>query len=520
MKTSYAILKKRNLFLICLSLIAIGLSLSKPLVALGQYGLFALWLFDGNIKEKVTSFFRNKTALTLTLIYILSLIGLLYTEDFSFAINDLRRKLPLFSLPFLIVGFSPITKKEFALIFKYYTVGILISTFWSTFILLGGTSEVITDTRALSRFNSHIRFGLEICLAIFGAIYFTWKSLTTKSKTIWSFISVWLVLFLFLSNLFTGVVILFSTSIILLSIYSIKSKKTWIKYSFFLISTSLVIISILTLKESLNSYYEETTPIKPITHTESGTKYTYDNTSIRQYDKENGYLIWSNIAWKELELEWNKKSTISFSGKDLKGQILSTTLIRFLTSKGIYKDGEAIKNLTKEEITAIEQGIPNRKFLNMNGIEKRIYEIIWEHDNYLQGRDFNGHSVIMRWEYWKTAFHIIKQNLFFGVGTGDLAEAFKTQYELDNTTLKPQYQLRAHNQYITFAVAFGILGLLVFGFSLIYPIIKQKMFNNYFYLSFLCIILLSMLSEDTLETQIGITFFAFFNTIFLLKEKN
>ena len=108
MKTSDAIFKKRNLFLTCLVLIAIGLSVSKPLVALGQYSLFALWLYDGSILKKITDFLKNKTVLALTSIYFLSLVGLLYSEDLNFAIDDLRRKLPLFALPFLLAGFIDI----------------------------------------------------------------------------------------------------------------------------------------------------------------------------------------------------------------------------------------------------------------------------------------------------------------------------------------------------------------------------------------------------------------------------
>ncbi len=520
MKTSYSIFKKRNLFLVCLVLITIGLSVSKPLVALGQYALFTLWLFDGNIKKKTLAFFRNKTALALTSIYLLSIIGLIYSDNLSYAIDDLRRKLPLFFLPFLISGFTPITRKEFRLVFKYYVVGVLISSLWSCFIMLGGLNEVITDTRVLSRFNSHIRFALEICLAIFGSFYFTWKAQLNKQKILWSIVGSWLIIFLFLINLFTGAVILLSTSIILLTIYSFRSKKAWFKYSFLFISIAIASFTLYTINNGVNSYYEKVNSLKPISLTKSGSKYTFDKVSERKNDKENGYLIWSNISWDEIELEWNKKSVIPFSGKDLKDQFLSTTLIRFLSSKGIYKDAESVINLTSIEVDAIEKGIPNHKFIDMNGMDKRIYEIIWEHDNYIQGRDFNGHSVIMRWEYWSTAFHIIHQNLFFGVGTGDVRSAFDQQYEIDQTSLKPQYRLRAHNQYITFTVAFGLLGIIIFGFSLIYPFIKNNMSNNYFYLSFLCIVLLSMLSEDTLETQIGITFFAFFNTIFLLKEKN
>lgn len=518
MRTSYTILKSRNLFLICLVLIAIGLSVSKPLVALGQYGLFILWLFEGNVKYKITAFLKNKTALVLTSIFLLSIIGLLYTENLGYAMDDLRRKLPLFTLPFLIVGFAPITKKEFKLIFKFYVAGVIISSLWSIFIMLGGLNETITDTRALSRFNSHIRFALEICLAIFGSFYFTWKAQMNKQKIFWSAIGIGLISFLFLINLFTGVVILLSTSIILLSIYSFRSKKVWLKYSFLFISIILTTTILYRLNNSFTDYYEKITPIKQIKFTKFGSKYTFDKESVRKNDKENGYLIWSNIAWEEIELEWNNRSAIPFSGKDLKGQYLSTTLIRYLSSKGIYKDAESITSLTPEEILAIEKGIPNHKFIVMNGVDKRIYEIIWEHDNYLQGRDFNGHSVIMRWEYWKTAFHIIKKKPFIGVGTGDVPDAFEQQYEIDQTSLKPQYRLRAHNQYITFAVSLGLLGVVIFLFSLAYPIFKNKMTKDYFYISFLCIILLSMLSEDTLETQIGITFFAFFNTLFLFKE--
>ena len=111
-----------------------------------------------------------------------------------------------------------------------------------------------------------------------------------------------------------------------------------------------------------------------------------------------------------------------------------------------------------------------------------------------------------------------------------MPSAFANQYHEDNSLLLPQYRLRAHNQYITYLVTFGFLGIIIFGFSLIYPFLKNKMYNDYFYMAFFSIILLSMLTEDTLETQIGITFFCFFQhpffterkrlTLFILKANN
>jgi len=522
LEISKSIFKTRNLFLLCLITIAIGLSVSKPLVALGLYSLLALWLFSGNIKQKLISYYQNKTALALGSLYILSLFGLLYTSNFDYAIDDLRRKIPLFFLPFYISGFAPITKKEFAIIFKFYVAGVLFSTLWSVFVMLGGLNEIIIDKRALSRYNSHIRFGLEICLAIFGSAYYCWIEKSAKTKILWASITVWFISFLFILSLFTGVIVLVLSSIFIFSVYSIRSKNIWLKYSFLFASLSLITLFGFTLKKNINNFYqnENIVQLEKLEVTAKGEKYHHDTHSVRQFDKENGHLIWSNVAWNEMKTEWEKKSTLLFLKKDLKGQILSTTLTRFLASKGLYKDGEAVKNLSEKEVLAIERGISNSKYLDMNNIDKRLHKIIWEFNNYNNERDYNGHSVIMRWEYWKTAYHIFKQNMFLGVGTGDVPNAFSSQYVKDDSLLLPKYRLRAHNQYITYAVTFGFLGIIVLGFSFLYPFFKNKMYNNYLYMAFFSIILLSMLTEDTLETQIGITFFAFFNTLFLLKEKN
>ncbi|MBL4593221.1 MAG: O-antigen ligase family protein [Flavobacteriales bacterium] len=517
-----SIFKTRNLFLLCLFIIAIGLSLSKPLIALGQYGLLVLWLFSGGIKQKLISFFQNKTALALASLYILSLFGLLYTSNFDYAIDDIRRKIPLFFLPFYISGFSPITKKEFSLIFKVYVAGVLFATFWSVFVMLGGTSETIIDKRALSRYNSHIRFGLEICMAIFGSAYYFWIKKTTRIKIIWLAIASWLICFLFILSLFTGVVILILSSIFMFSIYSLRSKNPWLKYSFLFASLALIVLFSFTLKNNISNYYqnENIVQLEILEHTKSGEAYAHDTSTVRQFDKENGYYVWQNIAWKEIHTEWKKRSEIPFQANDLKDQKLTTTLIRFLSSKGVYKNADAIIDLSEKEIKAIEKGVSNYKYLSMNNIDKRLHKIIWEFDYYNQGRDYNGHSVIMRWAYWKTAYRIFKQNIFLGVGTGDVPDAFDKQYEKEKSLLLPRYRLRAHNQYITYAVTFGVLGLLILMLSLFYPFFKNKMYNHYLYLAFFSIILLSMLTEDTLETQVGITFFAFFNTIFLLKEKH
>ncbi|OFZ01629.1 MAG: hypothetical protein A3K10_11520 [Bacteroidetes bacterium RIFCSPLOWO2_12_FULL_31_6] len=508
----------RTYFILSLSAMAIGLSLSKPLIALGLFGLLIVWIVDGNISLKLKAFYNNKIALIISSIYLLTLIGLVYTSNFDFAIDDVRRKIPLFFLPFFFSGFNPLTKKELSLVLKIYIAGVVAATIWSLFVYLGGLPIAIIDDRELSRFNSHIRFGLEIALALFFALYFIWNNSSIIVRIIWCCVALWLFFSLFLFNLFTGIVVVFVTSSILFLVFGWIAKRKYLKL--ILISTFILLFVgfFLFVKSAITDYYSCNTieQLKEIPFTEDGNPYVRDAKAINSTYKENGYFVDKNISLNEFSAAWNTRSKIDFNGRDLKNQELKNTLIRFVTSKGQRKDKKAIERLTSEEVKAIENGISNYKYLTMNSFSVRLHQIIWEYDSNKNGRNINGHSVFMRWEYCKTAIHILKNNLLLGVGTGDVQDAFNLQYVKDDSALAPHYRLRAHNQYLTYGVTFGILGLIWFLSFLFYPIIKTKLYKNYLYLTFFSIIILSMITEDTLETQVGINFFVFFNTILLL----
>lgn len=79
--------------------------------------------------------------------------------------------------------------------------------------------------------------------------------------------------------------------------------------------------------------------------------------------------------------------------------------------------------------------------------------------------------------------------------------------------------MRSHNQYLSIGVAFGIVGLIWFLITLFYPMFLQGKNVDYLYVTFLLIAVISFLTEDTLETQAGVTFYAFFNSFFLLITK-
>lgn len=501
--------------LIGLLAIAVGLSLSKPLISIGQIVLGIAWFLEKNHLQRLKEFFTHKTNLILILFFVISVLGLINTSNYSYAFTDVKRKLPFLILPFVLFSLK-LNSKQLKIIFSVYVAGVIAASFWSVFVKLGGLGITILDDRDLSRFNSHIRFGLEICVAIFGLGYYYFKETQTKIKIIIAITTLWLFLFMLILHLYTGLIVFGISSLILLLVYSFKISGIAYKLLFFLIPVFVIGVAFWYINKSINQFYQQTTLLEEKRHSPYGELYFHE---MANEDKENGNYVYRNIAKEELEYSWNKVSKINYQDKDLKGQPISATLIRFITSKGEYKNQKAVMNLTPKEIHAIECGVTNINNLSNNAFERRINSTIWEFDNYKRGVDYNGHSAVMRWVYWKTAYSIFKQHVFFGVGTGDIQDAFNLQYEKDKSLLKEKYRLRAHNQYITAFTTFGVIGGILFFLFLFYPLLGLKLKNHFVYLAFSLIMLTSMLTEDTLDTQVGITLFVFFNTLIIYNHK-
>jgi O-antigen ligase len=144
----------------------------------------------------------------------------------------------------------------------------------------------------------------------------------------------------------------------------------------------------------------------------------------------------------------------------------------------------------------------------------RIKNLAWEYRQYYYNGDVSGQSFTQRLEYWSTGLKILNNNWIVGVGTGDVDIAFKEQYQKDKSKLEEKWRLRAHNQYITLGITFGILGVLLLITILFYPMLSNYKSAGFIFSSFILIAAVSMLSEDTLESQAGITFFSFLYCLF------
>jgi hypothetical protein len=505
-------------YVFAIALLIIGLPVSKFLMSVSQIILLCNWILEGDLKNKFKIFFANKPALILSSLLILHALALLYSADLAYGLKDVRIKLPLFILPLIFSTSKPVSKKAFAIFLQLFLGSVFVATIISILILTNtGIHRKVVDIRDISIFISHIRFGLLICLAVFIAIYLFAKSTELWLKILYGLFIGWLIVFMVILESLTGLSALVITVFVLLFIKGFRASNKLIKWGSVLMAIGIFSFLIYVCKIFTNS----NNVIMPINKsallekTANGNIYEQDTTN---HQTENGYLVWINYSTKEMEEAWNQRSKIRYRDRDLKGNVLWTTLIRFLASKGLNKDGAAVNSMTAEEINAVERGEANVDYKNISSLKGRIHGILWEIDQYKKTGDANGHSLTQRFEYWKTACAIIKDNLLLGVGTGDVPNAFNEEYIRSNSSLLSKWRLRAHNQYLSIAVGMGLIGFLWFLVTFFYPMYKLDMQFNYLYMAFFIIAFVSFFTEDTLETQAGVTFFAFFNSFFLFLQ--
>lgn len=491
----------------------ICLPLSKFGMSVAQLTLLGVWLVEGWYKQKLEIIFRNKALLVLISFYILHWIGFFYTSDFNYALKDIRIKLPLLFLPIVFATAKPLENFKVDRILQIFIAATLVSTLISLGYFL---FTEVNDFRNLSPLISHIRLSLNVCLAIFFAAYFIFKKYlgNIKMQIILSVVMIWLVLFLLMVESLSGIIILCSVAVILLlyGIFRLQSKA--LKISSLIVVIAIPVIVFFYLKNAAYEFFTpQNTDLNNLEkYTEQHSLYLHDTISLLV---ENGNYIGLYICEPELRKEWNKRSKLDYDGKDEKNQTLKNTLVRYLNSKDLRKNAKSVISLSQADIRNIEMGIANVVYTYKFHIDSRLYKLFWEYQVAKREDNPGGHSVIQRLEFWKTSLQIIKKNFWFGVGTGDIAQAYEDQYNEMNSKLPPQYRHRAHNQFLATFVTFGIVGLIWFLISLIYPAIALKKFYSFRYAVFWITIVLSMLVEDTLETQMGASIFAFFNAFLL-----
>lgn len=506
----------RWLYLIGLSLVAIGLPLSKAFMSIGGIVLAVNFLLEGDFIARFKTLKSSPVLLLLVSVFIMHIFGLLWTSDFDFALKDIRVKLPLLLFPIVIPLSKPLLKKEVLLVLGVFSSTVILTSFLSTYEYLQIKDNPSFDFRSISLFTSHIRYALMVCLAYLILLNFAWnEKQNIGAKVSYILVACWLSVFVFILQSMTGIVAWLLCSYLLL-IYTLAYIK---RVAFRIIALTAITITPIIIVAYIGFHVDAFYPDSPPdfstleSHTDGGRVYEHDTINLTL---ENGHYINFNISQFELEKEWNERSSLTYwEGLDSTRQPINATLIRYLTSKGLTKDSVGVNALTEADVKAIENGIANVRFTYGNPIDNRVYTVIWEFDRMMNEKGVQGHSVTQRLLFWRTGFKIFKEHWALGIGTGDINTSYEKMYNKSNSDINKKYRLRTHNQYLAFGITFGIFGISIFLLSIALPFLTMKSANSFLYIGFAIVLYASMLNEDTLETQSGVTLYAFFNVFFL-----
>lgn len=534
-------------YFVVMVLIAISLPFSKFTLSVFQFALLIIWICDGvdwklkkslpvsndrsfaifygfhtgflllrrNFVKKFTDFLKNPVAVAMASLYLLHVAGLLTTNNFDYAMKDLRVKLPLLFFPVVMSTMPRFTAIKTRILLGFFVAAVLTGTMISLWAYL---QKDFKDIREISLFISSVRFSLMVAFVFF-ILWFELlepKRWGVRTKFILFLLTIWLVMYLILLESVIGLVGIVIISGVLLMREALKNQKIIIK----VLAVSLFTVMISALGWYTYSAVEELTyrPKLDISkldkYSRLGNAYRHDTLN---FGVEDGRYVGIYFTEKELSEAWNKRSSYDFYGKDEAGQLIMYTVIRYLTSADLRKDADGVAALSAEDIRFIEKGIANKRYVDSPGLKNRISKIITGYEQFTGLNNPNGSSVMQRVEHIKASMFLIKENFWIGVGTGDMPDSFQSAYNKIQSRLNPEVRWRSHNQYLSMFIAFGFFGFLWFLFALLFPGFKSGRVSESLYLVFLLLMMLSMLSEDTIETQIGVSLFAFFLNFLLFQ---
>ena len=495
-------------------------------MSIASFGIMGAWLLhrinDTRAGIPLMQQWPEKHLLLFAALFALPLYGLLFTQNFSYAGWDLRMKLPLLLMPIGIAGLHGITPAVQRAAWFTFIASCTIAAFMcmlvytghynSLALAFGWKQHAVRDGRDASIFISHIRFGLMIVLSISALAWMRLHSpiaLTVRVVGILVLTSCLWLLQSVTSFALLGGLLLFFTARLLFTAARPLTKA--LAAGGFVLTLAVPGIYIYQKAHAYFHVNEEERNAPLEAYSARGEAYIHfpENTLV-----ENGHYVLRYIAWSELKETWNARSTVPFDSTDALGNPIKGTLVRYLTSLGLRKDALGVEQLTSGDIQHIQNGVTNARRLQMNGLDKRLERLFFEWNSFQNNADPNGHSMIQRWLFWKAAWSIWQQHPWTGTGTGDVPDAFDHYYTSTHSLLEEKNRLRAHNQYLTMLLTYGIPGFVVFCWILWR--IWRRSYKAPMAACTLLMVLGSFLSEDTLETQAGVAIVAVFTAWTLL----
>jgi O-antigen ligase len=150
-------------------------------------------------------------------------------------------------------------------------------------------------------------------------------------------------------------------------------------------------------------------------------------------------------------------------------------------------------------------------FNTIPSLKSKVNYTFYSLDRFVNANDDRGiYSDNRRLISYQAAISVIQENPIVGVGVGDLM-AKVNQFYAKNYPNENMQGVQPHNQYLLTATGIGIPGAIFFLFFNLYILFYHYRKQHWHLVAFNLIFLFSFLVEDTLEMQIGVITYFFFN---------
>jgi len=431
-----------------------------------------LFLVAGNYKAFWQRLIANKWLLLLLAFWCLHALSLFWSTDLQEGWDGLRVRISLVSLPLLYIGTLSFKQQQIITYTKVLMLAIVVVIGLNVVhygVLI--QNNLALDIRQLSWFGSHIRFGILVSFSGILAFYL-WKKKFLPMLLLVAYILLIGVYTLY-SQTFSALI---SAAFVLLVI-----GYDFIQSSRFSRMIGIGFICVIGVAGAI---------------------------AIKVIATPNP-TCGSFVSVEEANTAWALRSDFPLDSLDRKGQGLTRTAERYLCAKEVSLTVTSIQKLSQEDVLNIENGFTSEHSAN-GGIWSRLEELKFELH---EATDPNGHSLLQRIAYWKTAWAVINDHPWLGVGIGDINSEMENKYIETGSTLKPENRHRSHNMYLTTWMGVGVIGLLLLLWGIGYFGWIGLKEHHLVLLAFSLIVFSTMCLEDSLETQAGSSFVGFFIAI-------
>lgn len=505
-------------FLLCA--MAVSMLVSNWLMNLVWVLLLVNWIVEWNWKEKFSDFRHNHLLHAVLVLFAMHLVGMLWTSNFHYGINDIRQKLPLLAVPLVVLTSKPLAGFRWAHLKMVYVVAVVVVA------IIGVVRHlVIPDLpyRELNPWISHIRFSLNVCLALsmlflgYGHYASFRQAMPPRLSRImperdlpWRILDLLLMLFLLayllLQQSYTGFVVLF----VIMVVAAIRSHRH---------RALAAMLGVVLLLAAVSSYH-----IYDYYHLRSlaqGPLAEFTPNGNRYEHRQDGFVecggyVDNYVCWYELYREWPKHSSMDLDSITEVGYPVKGALVRYLTCMNLPKDSLGVSRLSPADVANLEKGIANPSYARQGSLKKFFDQILYEFESSRRSDAVKGFTMLERFELWRNGVACISQHPLLGVGTGDVVDVEHARLAAIGSPIADTTK-HIHNQYLTLILTFGLVGFIVIIYFFVKALARgprMPMLN----VAFLLLILVSFVNEDTLETLAGIMLVALWGSLLSRKR--